>query len=542
MSAPGDASEPSPSSRPGAIRVRARVGGREVSEGDRLPGRGALAIEVEGLAPGAEVALRVGAREVWLEADNAGRASWSDPRLLAATAGQVTLACEGARLTFEVSPTKLVYEAVLALLDDLENASPGLARDAAGVGSVDLRAASDAVLHELEQLVGRLASAASGVRARPIARERERARPVTASAGLQRSADARFLAQRPHEVARVEGRGPAVGVHRERQRDLDTLENRGVLATLDLVAARLRACAEEVDTERARLRRGRAAREAFRTEFGSLWSERDAPRMLALDALGARVEALQVALRRARSTTGLPNLHPRPAAMSRTAKVVAHPDYWAYFQTGREVEALSGAPPAGLAAVRSLDELWERWCALDLARALLRLRPDARLGFGGGGWFSELEPGPVLEAADLRLLYEPAYAYRDAPIGKLHPGSPWRPDLVLEVRGAAGPAVHVFDAKFMTDPAFPQRPPKEAVREIWWKYGESLGDRDGRPVVRSVWALWPGDGVWTLGPGMLRADWPEVRLRGGAIGRDPRRPGDALDRVLERLIGRDAVT
>jgi hypothetical protein len=71
---------------------------------------------------------------------------------------------------------------------------------------------------------------------------------------------------------------------------------------------------------------------------------------------------------------------------------------------------------------------------------------------------------------------------------------------------------------------------------VWLKYGDSIGDAAGWPVVRSVWALWPGARVRLMGPRMRDPDWPPDRLRGGTIGLLPGAEAD-LGAVVRELVG-----
>ena len=130
----------------------------------------------------------------------------------------------------------------------------------------------------------------------------------------------------------------------------------------------------------------------------------------------------------------------------------------------------------------------------------------------------------------MRVLYEPEIGSATTP-RKWVPGRPWRPDLVLEIRWADGTLdLHVLDAKYRLDPT-------AALSEVWFKYGDSIGDGDGWPVVRSVWVLWPGEGLRLAGPRMLDPGWPPERLRGGAIGLTVGRPSDDLVRVVATVLG-----
>ena len=48
--------------------------------------------------------------------------------------------------------------------------------------------------------------------------------------------------------------------------------------------------------------------------------------------------------------------------------------------------------------------------------------------------------------------------------------------------------LHILDAKYRREAG---GAPWGALQEVWHKYGDSIGDADGWPVVRSVWVLWP---------------------------------------------------
>ncbi|MEQ1566321.1 MAG: nuclease domain-containing protein [Myxococcota bacterium] len=133
------------------------------------------------------------------------------------------------------------------------------------------------------------------------------------------------------------------------------------------------------------------------------------------------------------------------------------------------------------------------------------------------------------------LWYEPSFAAGSGELRKLFPGRPWRPDLVVDVAWADGTRdLHVLDAKYRLEAG---GPPREALRELWWRYGEGIGDARGRPVVRSLWVVAPGDGLWLVAPGMMREDWPLERLRGGCVSIGPGSLG-ALTGPLEVAIRR----
>lgn len=188
--------------------------------------------------------------------------------------------------------------------------------------------------------------------------------------------------------------------------------------------------------------------------------------------------------------------------------------------------------------MRALDELWEQWATVAIVRGLAEhLGPPTGETLLDAGWFATLRRGPIAHwsspARTIRVSYEPEIGHGPGDVRKLHPGRPWRPDVVVEIRWSDGTLdLHIFDAKYRNEAG---GPPKEALRALWWAYGDGIGDAAGRPVVRSVWVVAPGDALWLVAPGMLNDGWPVERLRGGCvcIGPGSRSP---LEGVLARLL------
>ena len=187
--------------------------------------------------------------------------------------------------------------------------------------------------------------------------------------------------------------------------------------------------------------------------------------------------------------------------------------------------------------------LGEAWVAVVVAGAVAEVLGPSLSGRAvDPGWFATLRRGELARWSEpereVRIHYEPEIAYGEGSVRKLFPGRPWRPDLVLEVRWADGTAdLHVLDAKYRQERG---GPPKEALRELWWTYGEGIGGPDGRPWVRSLWVVAPGDGLWLVGPGMTDPGWPVERLRGGCVSIGPGRR-QALRDVVRTVLGcRDA--
>jgi hypothetical protein len=313
-----------------------------------------------------------------------------------------------------------------------------------------------------------------------------------------------------------------------------------VLTTYDRLSDAVASMRTLVEAELARLRASRPAREAFLTERGSLWSERDEPRHRALERRRTQLDGLGAEVAAMRTRAGLPDLRPRGPRMVRTPRVDSEPAYWTTFrafQLGEAAASATASPEP--AAVGTLDELWELWSGITLLASLTRQLGPATGGLVDSGWFATLRRGEIARWADerrvLTLSYEPEIAYGEGEVRKLFPGRPWRPDFVILLAWADGTRdAHVFDAKFRLGEA--GGPPMEALRELWWRYGEGIGDRDGLPVTRSLWALWPGRRSELVAPAMLRPEWPCERLRGGAVGLWPGEDAHDLDRVLTEVV------
>lgn len=528
------------SSTPESVTLEVEAGGVRIGT-DRIevPGHGDLRVRSRGHRAGEVVELWVGEQCVELVADPAGAVAWTAPGLLATVAGEIAIRVGERQVVFGVRPDKLVAAEIAALVADLEAIGEGLAHAAGAVSSFGEARSRDRELSVLDTAVGLAASAAGAIRRRPIHRTREVVRAVPRATGPRSAADVRWLATHPMQAIGASGAGRPVGVRRERRADLDTLENRGVLAAYDTLVGAIDDLQGVVDDELRRLEVAKPAREAFLTENGNLWTERDLPRQEALARRRAVLTSLESEAATTRTRSGLPDLRPRGARMLLTPRVASEPAYWATFRAFLLAEQAAGdRVPSAAAPVRALDELWEQWCVVQLVAAVaVVLGPPDGSRLVDPGWFSTLRKGPVATWASprrtIRVLAEPAYADGASDPRKLFPGRPWRPDAVLELHWADGTRdLHVLDAKYRREQG---GAPWTALQEVWWKYGEGIGGRDGWPVVRSVWVLWPGEGTRLVGPRMLDPEWPVERLRGGAIGI---RPGatTAVGDVVRRLL------
>lgn len=522
-------------------RLDVRAGGVEVNAGEtaEVQGHGDLVVRTTGHPAHVELELHLGDRSVSLVTSEAGVAVWRGPGVLGQVAGELRIRVDDDVVTLRVRPGKLTEARMRALLADLEAFGEGLSQEAGGRTATDGLRSRDDDLTRLDAAVGRAAEAAPAIRRRPLHRARDVVRAAPRDRGASTAADVRWLATHPAHALRAEAQGREVGVVRERSADLDTAENRGVLSAYDQIAAAVDRLRDVVDAELAALEGRRPSRQAFLTEAGNLYDELDRPRVEALTRRRERLDALRREALALRPRSGLPDLRPRGAVMVRTPRVDAEPAYWATWRAFEEARTTRPPPvPARPAPVKSLDALWEQWCAVAVVRAVrAALGPPDRQQLVDPGWFATLRRGPIATwtspARTVTVLYEPEIG-ATGDLRKLHPGHPWRPDLLLDVAWTDGTRdVHVLDAKLQTDRG---AAPWAALQEVWLKYGDSIGDAAGWPLVRSVWALWPGARVRLVSPRMRDPDWPPERLRGGTIGLLPGAEAD-LGEVVGELLG-----
>lgn len=513
-----------------------------------------LVIEVGGLDPGTTVSTRVGTDEIEMTVPGGGLLKWSPSHLLDAVAGTVPVSVTGPtgsalEVALHVVPSKLAEGSLLALLQDLDQLAPGLSADLGGKGmTTQVRAApSEWLMQVLEQEMGLVSEATGRIRMRPLHRSHERVSAVPSSVPRLTARDVRWLAQHPANELRARAAGRDAGVRRDASIDLDVPENRGVVGLLGHLSALVDALTDLVGQERSRLEASRSVREAFLTSTGNLFTEQDQPRLRALASREKRAWALANELAQARLRTGLPR-ELAPSPLPRSARIESHSGYWGLYQVEQRISHVdTPTPPPVLQPLGNLDDLYETWCAIQLASALAGWAGTSVgkvLRLEASGWFVRVPRGEIVRVEkggkEYRLHYEPQYHWKGrGDIVKLHPGRPWCPDLVIEVWEQEGLVeLHVFDAKHRIDPEQPNRLPKDALKDVWFKYPDSIGFREsGLPAVSSVWILYPGDRaeIRMNSPRMLRSEWPRQRVSGGAISAVPGENPD-LQGLIARLL------
>ncbi len=517
-----------------------------------------IEVRVGGLEAGERFELLVGGETLALAADARGEARWIGDGWLRAAAGRLVVGlarggeapCVVARVS--VQATKLGHERLMALLGDLDGVAASLGADLSGRTRVERRAeeaSPGALLDALEGAVGRLEDAAPRIRRRPLGRRRERVQAIAAE-DRATARDVAWLVSHPAGPARLRAAGArSVAVRREVSLDLDVVENHGVLWLLQHCEGRIDELVRLLDDEREALR---STFEGLDPGMRELREADEGRRHRRLREHSDRARGLLASLADVRRRVGLP-MQLRAAPPRRTARASAHPGYWQVTRATEELTALElQPPPQEWLPLGSVDELYETWVVVALARALCELTGeslDAKLRVERAGrWFASLPRGEVVrlrldDSRELVLHREPSFAHRGSEtVVKLHRGRPWCPDAVVEVRHSGQPiGLHVFDAKHRVGYGEPGGVPWSSLHEVWFKYGESIGYAETRlPAVSSLWIVYPGErpGVRLMGPRMLSPTWPVERLRGGAIAASPgAEAGVGIREVVAGLFG-----
>ena len=220
-----------------------------------------------------------------------------------------------------------------------------------------------------------------------------------------------------------------------------------------------------------------------------------------------------VALRAMPALTGVP---PLASFQGPSALMQRDPDQrtvYRMWQSLRRLPRLALESPLFMLPVQELPRLYECWCAIALAKALLEL-PGWRVAeqslmtaSEGEVWvFNLAEDRPLLELVSddgrqMRLHYQPRYrpfadsqssrVNRRASIGSLDRHTRI-PDLAIEVERAEGlPALLIFDAKYRIDASGGL--PEEALADAYVYLG-SIGHVSGGKAVQCAWLLYPGQG------------------------------------------------
>jgi hypothetical protein len=300
----------------------------------------------------------------------------------------------------------------------------------------------------------------------------------------------------------------------------DTYENRVLKHVLGLLAAKLRAYGTLLDRERARLERNAGYVEAERGRLAQVTAlcERCAD-----DA--ARVRALRAAPWLS-EVAPLGQHHGPSAVMQRDARYRSIYQLW---QALRRQPLLEPSSQQGLLPIHELPRLYEIWCALRVAQALLAL-PGAVLvtqrliaddDNSIGVALTEDAPLLVVAVGDARLTlrYQPRYRPLRIKDNKSQIADPNNhragnqhndsednlqsqigsldrhtrvPDLALEVRCSnAAPVVWLLDAKYRLDAG--GGVPQQALSDAYAYLG-SIGRGDGSRAAVGAWLLYPGRG------------------------------------------------
>jgi hypothetical protein len=212
-----------------------------------------------------------------------------------------------------------------------------------------------------------------------------------------------------------------------------------------------------------------------------------------------------------RSMPALANVGPLRAFQGPTPLMQRDSDFrtvYRMWQSLRRHGQLALESPLFSLPMEELPRLYECWCAITLAQALLQL-PGWQLraqhlmsGENEQISFDLRSEGPLLELVRstgerLYLWYQPRYTplpanKRQTAIGSLDRHTRV-PDMVIELqRPGSAPSLLIFDAKYRLE-ASGSLP--EAALADGYVYLGSIGDGQGRRVGQSVWLLYPGEGA-----------------------------------------------
>lgn len=485
--------------------------------------------------------------------------------------------CDERQWRLLVAPGKIDSERYLAILEDVERLAPALVRSLTGaaVGSQlgrsdgtprfwfdDAMALFGSSFDRFEQAVQRiLAHPRSALQHDDERVPLGRARELSATA-LQRAVQGDLEAAAPdaaphvQRLVRPEGGVLPRTVVQESSRDAyDTAEHRLLKRTLELLRGRARRCADRAQREIARL-----------TAVAP-----DSSRAARACAIAARCDQC---VRRIASLLAEPFfeqvtvLRQTPAVTPLIRRDPSYRQVYRMWRALRQSLVVDPGAPFDLSVV-DLPLLYERWCVLQVIRALLNLGVEAHScslavppADDADAWSFNLQSDePLLIAAwngwTLRLRYQPQY--RPAPdrssddprsperrlslsqrrlsvsqAGDGLPALPERrlsllqaandsplvsldrhtriPDIAIElIRPDHPPRVIVLDAKYRLD-ADGRGVPADALAEAY-AYASAIG-ASGAPAVVAALILYPGTGDAERYPGGAGA----VPLLPGAVG------------------------
>jgi large subunit ribosomal protein MRP49 len=407
----------------------------------------------------------------------------------------------------EVVPGKLSQQHYQALLDDIAQVAPALlaalSQSSAGATLAPPQDAArqrsllaeycrfyDEHISTLERLVTRIArqphqELRSDTQHIPL----EQARDLSA---LDMGATVRMPQSDPPTQARAVGMLPRGVVQQRSAISTDTPENRLLLRLLDEYGRRVRTIAEAA-TALAASQPGAAA-QSIAEHSRSLQQRLHTLRGLSF------LQGVQ-AHRPARTTPGIQ----RDARYRRV--------YRLWRDLRHNLMPAIDSPLLRL-PIHALPRLYECWCVLHVAQALLNLpgvvvqtqhlfSPAAQHASPLAYRLELTEDTPMLvlewQGLRLRLRYQPRYQpHRE---GATIPGSLDRhthvPDLALEYEPAdtpaeANPAALLFDAKYRLDTG--GGVPTDALADAYTYLG-SIGQPDGKRIAQAVVLLFPGSGA-----------------------------------------------
>jgi large subunit ribosomal protein MRP49 len=428
-------------------------------------------------------------------------------------------------LRVRVVPRKIDQQAYLVLLGDIRRAARALAyrlgplAESAALAELPEGAnpleASVALLDEgiarLEQVLAEIAR-----RPREELRAAAQQRPLEQAETIDPAALAQ-LARLPAEpvppavlpelqrhLRREGGLLPRELPSTRHQPSHDTYENRLLKQVLGRLDGLLRLCARQLADEQGRLGRNRGYVEAEQAQLA------------ATAGLLARIEACAARLQALRSLPFLADVSPLTHFHGPSPAMQRDPRYRQVYRLWQELRRRPLLDPFATQLalpIHELPRLYEIWCALQAAEALLAL-PGAhilsqRLLADPESEQETLtlclpEDAPLLEiqlgAGRLALRYQPRYRPLEAAGGRQAARAEQLcsldrhtrvPDLAVELHAGGPLGVLLFDAKYRLDAGGGL--PQDALADAYAYLG-SIGHADGTRAAQAAYLLYPGRG------------------------------------------------
>lgn len=426
-----------------------------------------------------------------------------------------------AGLCVNVVPTKLGEARYLAMFEEIRALNAGLVFDLVSkmVRGVAYRAvpgskpavrSSQLELRAVELTWEAVAGALRRIESEPVGRlERRRKVRAVAGPGSLGAVGLRQLLAKGIDPRSPMAVWPIAVSQEVLVESAKTEEHRVILGFLRFLRARVARCAESAKAQIAALEAQRVDRDIAVEPGPTLYESMDRPRIERLREADEAARRLELAILRAEQVPFLRGIGPKAALPH--GPVFGHvAPYRAFAQAMQNYlrSSMLWIDDRPSERIKSTSRMFEQWCFLQIATALMRvglaaddlgglLRERARSSFT-----VDLDENTILEfrgtdGTRVRLRYEPWVRPLDVArrmgetVCKGRAGAvAWKPDILLEFSERGSDQFRtdyavVVDAKYSS-----------AILDHHWdrtsKYAEIRSTESGKQVVRQVWLAYPG--------------------------------------------------